>query len=112
MKKGLGISILFLVVFVGTGIIGKAEEEVSNKICPVMGGKVNPKIFTEYEGKKVYFCCPGCVSQFEKNPEKYPGKLPQFVKKEELEELKAELRIVLKKIAEQEKNATWTGCRP
>lgn len=48
--------------------------------CPVMGGTINPDIFTEYKGKKVYFCCPSCKDIFEKDPEKYISKLPQFQK--------------------------------
>lgn len=47
-------------------------------VCPVMGGKINKNIFTVYKGKKVYFCCGGCKPKFEKNPEKYLDKLPQF----------------------------------
>lgn len=46
--------------------------------CPVMGSPINKDIFTEYKGKKVYFCCSACKPEFEKNPEKYLGKLPQF----------------------------------
>ncbi|MDH4202197.1 MAG: efflux RND transporter periplasmic adaptor subunit [Phycisphaerae bacterium] len=46
--------------------------------CPVMGGKINRDVFVEYEGKKVYFCCPGCEDTFLKEPEKYLSKLPQF----------------------------------
>ena len=46
--------------------------------CPVMGAKINKDIFVEYEGKKVYFCCPGCEETFLKDTEKYIGKLPQF----------------------------------
>ncbi|UCG60271.1 MAG: efflux RND transporter periplasmic adaptor subunit [Phycisphaerales bacterium] len=53
----------------------KAGEQTK---CPVMGGNINKKIFTEYKGKKVYFCCPGCIDEFLKNPEKYMAKLPQF----------------------------------
>ena len=48
--------------------------------CPVMGGAINKDIFTEYKGKKVYFCCPGCQPEFDKDPEKYIAKLPQFRK--------------------------------
>ena len=48
--------------------------------CPVMGSPINKALFTEYQGKKVYFCCPGCKEQFEKEPEKYIAKLPQFQK--------------------------------
>ncbi len=46
--------------------------------CPVMGGPIDKAIFVEYKGKKVYFCCPGCVETFKANPEKYIAKLPQF----------------------------------
>ena len=60
----------------------KIEEAVSAAIeqttCPVMAGAINKDIFTEYKGKKVYFCCAGCKEAFEKEPEKYLGKLPQF----------------------------------
>lgn len=60
----------------------EAEEAVSaviqQTICPVMTGAINKDIFTEYKGKKVYFCCAGCKEAFEKEPEKYLDKLPQF----------------------------------
>ena len=49
-------------------------------ICPVMGGAIDKNIFVEYQGKKVYFCCTDCKATFEKNPEKYLSKLPQFAK--------------------------------
>ncbi len=48
------------------------------KICPVMGFEIDKSVFTEYKGKKVYFCCPSCIEEFEKDPEKYLDKLPQF----------------------------------
>jgi len=51
---------------------------VEQTTCPVMGGAINKDIFTEYKGKKVYFCCPACKGEFEKDPEKYVSKLPQF----------------------------------
>jgi YHS domain-containing protein len=47
-------------------------------ICPVMENPINKDIFVEYKGKKVYFCCPDCKAKFEKEPEKYIAKLPQF----------------------------------
>jgi len=53
---------------------------IEQKTCPVMGGAINKDIFTEYKGKKVYFCCAGCKEKFEKEPEKYLDKLPQFKK--------------------------------
>ena len=53
-------------------------ETLEQTTCPVMGGKINKAIYTEYKGKKVYFCCAGCVTKFKEDPEKYLAKLPQF----------------------------------
>ena len=84
------ISLLLIGLVVLTGCKKKAapapitesEKAVSaaiqQTICPVMEGAINKDIFTEYKGKKVYFCCPSCKEQFEKEPEKYLEKLPQF----------------------------------
>ena len=53
----------------------KAEEAKAQTTCPVMGGKVNKKIYVDHEGKRVYFCCRGCVAKFKENPEKYLAKM-------------------------------------
>lgn len=55
-----------------------AVATIKQTTCPVMDGAINKNIFTEYKGKKVYFCCPSCKDVFEKDPEKYVSKLPQF----------------------------------
>ena len=44
-------------------------------ICPVEGGRINKKIFVDYEGKRVYFCCNDCPPVFKKDPAKYISKL-------------------------------------
>jgi YHS domain-containing protein len=50
-------------------------------MCPVQTDmKIDKNIFVEYKGKKVYFCCTDCKALFEKDPEKYISKLPQFAK--------------------------------
>jgi YHS domain-containing protein len=50
-------------------------------VCPVMvGNPIDKNVFVEYQGEKVYFCCAQCKAEFEKNPEKYLSKLPQFKK--------------------------------
>ena len=51
---------------------------VEQTTCPVMAGPIDKSIFVEYKGKKVYFCCASCKGDFEKDPEKYIAKLPQF----------------------------------
>ena len=57
-----------------------AAAAIEQTVCPIMGGAINKSMFTEYKGKKVYFCCAGCKEKFEKEPEKYLAKLPQFNK--------------------------------
>jgi len=55
-------------------------------LCPVMDGPINKDVFVEYEGKTVYFCCPGCPEMFLAEPEKYLHKLPQFAEAEQTKE--------------------------
>lgn len=61
-----------------TGPNEVASAAIEQTTCPIMGKAINKDIFTEYKGKKVYFCCAGCKEEFEKEPEKYIAKLPQF----------------------------------
>lgn len=56
------------------------SAQIEQTTCPVMGGAINKDVFVEYQGKKVYFCCPACIEEFQKDPEKYLSKLPQFNK--------------------------------
>ncbi|MBW8015412.1 MAG: YHS domain-containing protein [Planctomycetes bacterium] len=55
-----------------------AKQQTTQTICPIMGGKIEKDIFVEYQGKKVYFCCPPCKAKFNADPKKFLPKLPQF----------------------------------
>ena len=55
-----------------------ASAAIEQTACPIMGNAINKDVFTEYKGKKVYFCCAMCIDKFKENPEKYLAKLPQF----------------------------------
>ncbi|MEN6308818.1 MAG: YHS domain-containing protein [Anaerohalosphaeraceae bacterium] len=58
-----------------TAVPGAGEQTT----CPVMVGKpIDKNLFVEYKGKKVYFCCKGCIAEFNKEPEKYVKLLQQF----------------------------------
>jgi len=37
--------------------------------------KVKRNLFVEHEGRKVYFCCEGCMKSFKKDPKKYAVKV-------------------------------------
>ena len=49
--------------------------------CPVMGGKINKEVYTDYKGMRVYFCCPGCDKKFKEEPEKYLKRLEEMGQK-------------------------------
>jgi YHS domain-containing protein len=57
-----------------------AAAATEQLLCPVMGNPIDKQYKTEYKGKTVYFCCPACKPEFDKDPEKYVAKLPQFAK--------------------------------
>jgi len=63
-------------------VFDKAQKPGTKATCPVLGNEFTIDKNTqhsEYKGKYVYFCCPGCKPDFDRNPEKYlkktaPGK--------------------------------------
>ena len=56
-----------------------SEEEVNvgNKICPVLGEKINERMKATYEfnGKIYNFCCASCIGMFKENVDKYIKKV-------------------------------------
>lgn len=68
MLTGILLGLLFLApvsaVYAGAGTYPGT--------CPLIKGEdTKEKIFTEYKGKKIHFCCKRCLRKFESNPEKY-----------------------------------------
>jgi len=43
--------------------------------CPVMGGEVDKTQFVDYDGKRIYVCCGGCMAKIKKDPAKYVKQL-------------------------------------
>ena len=69
MKKiKLVILTLVLALFLAGPVLAAAAPQTT---CPVLGGKINQEVYTDYQGQRVYFCCAGCVDVFKKDPEKY-----------------------------------------
>lgn len=61
-------------------VVKKAEnEKIEQKVCPVMGGKIDPELYYTYKGQKIYVCCPGCISAIKKDPEKYLKKVQKDI---------------------------------
>jgi YHS domain-containing protein len=57
-----------------------AATEIAQKLCPVMGDPINPEIYVDYQGRRIYFCCSMCPETFKKDPEKYLKKLDEQMK--------------------------------
>lgn len=57
----------------------KGVVNIGNKICPVLGEKIDEqaKATYEYEGKVYNFCCAGCIDTFKKDPQKYVQKVEE-----------------------------------
>ena len=86
MKKKMIIAILtFVLAFslAGAGwaappplieqpMIGKAQIA-----CPVRGNKIDKDVYVDYNGQRVYFCCPVCIDIFKKDPEAYLKKMQE-----------------------------------
>ena len=47
-----------------------------NGLCPIMENPVSPTGgFVMYKGARIAFCCPGCETDFNADPEKYMAKM-------------------------------------
>jgi YHS domain-containing protein len=62
----------------------KAAELKPQTTCPVMGGAIDNQFYSDYKGKRVYFCCSACLEKFIKDPETYLKKLDKMGQKAEL----------------------------
>lgn len=52
--------------------MSKEEQDAikANATCPISGEPVDQKKFVEFEGRKVYFCCEGCMGKYKSD---HPG---------------------------------------
>mgnify|MGYP001289205678 CR=1 FL=1 len=49
----------------------EAAAVKAQTLCPVMNQPINPKLYVDAEGKRIYVCCKGCVGAVKANPAKY-----------------------------------------
>ncbi|MBN1918753.1 MAG: hypothetical protein JW889_12670 [Verrucomicrobia bacterium] len=54
---------------------GTTETVTTQTACPNSGKPINKNHFADYNGKRVYFCGPGCVKAFKADPEPYMKRL-------------------------------------
>jgi YHS domain-containing protein len=58
--------------------VAEAKKLKPQTVCPVMGGEIDKTKFVDFNGKRIYVCCAGCLDEFKKNPEKYLKKLAKM----------------------------------
>ena len=92
MKVIAYVTCVLLVIGLVAAGCGKKEETkkspaaavqamVEQQTCPVMGGAVDKQYYADYNGRRIYFCCPMCKGEFEKDPAKYVAKVDEELKK-------------------------------
>jgi len=55
--------------------LAAAPEGTPQATCPVMGRKINKKLYADVKGYRVYVCCGGCVGTVKANPDKFIKKI-------------------------------------
>ena len=51
------------------------QEMKPQTLCPVDGNPITKEVSSDYQGKRVYFCCSGCKAAFGGNPGMYMEKM-------------------------------------
>jgi YHS domain-containing protein len=70
------LALVLALSLVGSGLAAApAATGKPQATCPVMGGNINKEVSTDYQGQRVYFCCPACIEVFKKDPEVYLKKM-------------------------------------
>lgn len=85
MKK-ISLVALLPLALVGGALAQKPAPKAPTKIsCAVQKGDMvdiaaatKTKMFTDYKGKRYFFCCQGCPQAFKKEPAKYAKTAPSI----------------------------------
>jgi len=63
-----------LAIMVAVGAVARAQADKSaakpQTTCPVSGQPIDKNVHVDYQGQRIYFCCPKCPAEFRKDPEK------------------------------------------
>lgn len=52
----------------------KTDGKTQNQ-CPMMGGTIDKNVFTDYQGKRIYFAGEMCRGMFLQDPQKHMDKM-------------------------------------
>ena len=68
----LGCALLALPVPTGAD---EPRSPKPQKICPVLDEPINPNLYVDFEGKRIYACCSHCLHKIKENPKKFVRQL-------------------------------------
>lgn len=72
MKSAVAIAVLAFALLAGGNAAAAELPKDANTTCPVMTKEdVDPDLFVDYKGKRIYVCCVKCKKRFAQNPDKY-----------------------------------------
>ena len=70
MRKSI---VMMLILATAAFVYAEGKPQTT---CPVMAGQpVNPKLYVDADGYRIYVCCGGCVKEVKADPAKYIAKL-------------------------------------
>ncbi len=71
--------------------------------CPVSGEKLAEKeIFTDYEGRRIYFCCKKCRGTFNEDPQKFLKKMDQTSQPTEQDKKSKKMKMKMEKMDQKD----------
>jgi YHS domain-containing protein len=76
----VALAVTLTLAFAAAGPVAAAPAATQSQaqtVCPVLGGAIDKNVYTDYQGKRIYFCCAACIEEFNQNPEKYLQKLKE-----------------------------------
>ena len=76
MKKFKAVILALALTAFAAGSLWAADPKPQT-VCPVLAGNIDKNVYADYQGKRIYFCCKGCDTEFMKNPEKFMKKLQE-----------------------------------
>jgi len=76
MKKTILLLSIFILALSSTNFAEDTDLKPQT-VCPVLGNKIDKNVFIDYQGQRIYFCCPSCKETFLKEPEKYMKKIAE-----------------------------------
>ena len=77
-RRYIATALLATLMALGSASCSKEADSTPGKqtTCPVMKGeRINPELYADANGKRIYACCPGCIVQIKAEPVKYIAQL-------------------------------------